>query len=49
MPAVEPLASLSPAPVITLQGELTSSESHTAAGDGGPDDPRFVGTVCPTS
>ncbi|WP_348532366.1 HNH endonuclease, partial [Methylobacterium oxalidis] len=37
-----------PAPFITLQGEPYLEPHHTRRlSDGGPDDPRFVGAVCP--
>ncbi|MFK5596357.1 HNH endonuclease [Methylobacterium sp. HMF5984] len=38
-----------PAPFITLQGEPYLEPHHTRRlSDGGPDDPRFVGAVCPS-
>ncbi|MBI1690204.1 HNH endonuclease [Methylorubrum rhodesianum] len=38
-----------PAPFVTLQGEPYLEPHHTRRlSDGGPDDPRFVGAVCPS-
>ena len=38
-----------PAPFITMQGEPYLEPHHTRRlSDGGPDDPRFVGAVCPS-
>ncbi len=38
-----------PAPFVTMQGEPYLEPHHTRRlSDGGPDDPRFVGAVCPS-
>lgn len=38
-----------PAPFMTRQGEPYLEPHHTRhLSDGGPDDPRFVGAVCPS-
>ncbi|MFC1456963.1 HNH endonuclease [Microvirga arabica] len=38
-----------PAPFITLRGEPYLEPHHTRRlSDGGPDDPRFVGAICPS-
>lgn len=38
-----------PAPFVTLQGQPYLEPHHTRRlSDGGPDDPRFVGAICPT-